>query len=140
LDPPEPNTAFVEPIYGIGKTYPIPFSFPFSADPDFAAGPPPANSGIPGLDTTPDGVVPRLRTAYAMQWFLGVQHSFAHNYGFTLNYVGTRGVGGYTREDFNRFAGDICNQTSCAYVNDRLNFGWGQITYISNRVSPTTRV
>lgn len=132
LDPPEANTAFVEPIIGIGSTYPIPYSFPFQPDPDFAAGPPTANGGIPGLDITPNGVDPHLRTAYAMQWFLGVQHSFAHDYGFTINYVGTRGVGGYTREDYNRFAGDICNQTTCSYENNRLNYGWGQITYISN--------
>jgi hypothetical protein len=134
LNPPEANTAFVEPIIGIG-TSAIPYTFPFQPDPDFAAGPPTANGGIPGLDIAPNGVDPHLRTAYAMQWFLGVQHSFGHDYGFTLNYVGTRGVGGYTREDYNRFAGDICNQTSCAFANDRLNFGWGQITYISNESS-----
>jgi len=131
LDPPEANTAFVEPLYGIGVTYPIPYSFPFQPDPDFAAAPT-ANGGITGLDTTPNGIDPHLRTAYAMQWFLGVQHSFGHDYGFTLNYVGTRGVGGYTREDYNRFAGDICNQTTCSFLNNRLNYGWGQITYISN--------
>ena len=131
LNPPEANTAFVEPSLGIG-TSPIPYVFPFVPDPDFAAGPPTANGGIPGLDIAPNGVDPHLRTAYAMQWFLGVQHSFAHDYGVTLNYVGTRGVGGYTREDFNRFDGDICNQTTCNFFNSRLNFGWGQITYISN--------
>jgi hypothetical protein len=132
LDPPEANTAFVEPSLGIGITNPIPYSFPFQPDPDFAAGPPTKNGGIPGLDITPNGVDPHLRTAYAMQWFLGVQHSFSHDYGFTLNYVGTRGVGGYTREDYNRFDGDICNQITCSFVNNRLNHGWGQITYISN--------
>ncbi len=132
LDPPEANTAFVEPSLGIGTTNPIPFSFPFQPTPDFAVGPPTANGGIPGLDITPNGIDPHLRTAYAMQWFLGVQHSFGNDYGFTLNYVGTRGVGGYTREDYNRFDGDICNQTSCSYLNNRLNYGWGQITYISN--------
>ncbi len=131
LDPPEANTAFVEPIYGIGTTYPIPYTFPFQPDPDFA-GTPTSNGGITGLDITPNGVDPHLRTAYAMQWFLGVQRSLGHDYGFTLNYVGTRGVGGYTREDYNRFAGDICNQSSCSYANNRLNYGWGQITYISN--------
>jgi hypothetical protein len=132
LDPPEANTVFAEPVVGIGTT-PIPsvYTFPFEPDPDFAA-PPTANGGIQGLEITPNGVAPHLRTAYAMQWFLGVQHSFGHDYGFTLNYVGTRGVGGYTREDYNRFDGNICNQTACSYVNSRLNYGWGQITYISN--------
>ena len=136
LDPPEAHTVFAEPVVGIG-TSPIPWTFPFQPDPDFAVGPPTANGGYPGpqsgyLKITPSGVDPHLRTAYAMQWFLGIQHSFGHDYGFTVNYVGTRSVGGYTREDYNRFAGDICNQTSCSYANDRLNYGWGQITYISN--------
>jgi len=135
LDPPEANTVFAEPVVGIGTT-PIPsvYTFPFQPDPDFAA-PSTANGGIQGLTITPNGVDPHLHTAYAMQWFLGVQHSFAHDYGFALNYVGTRGVGGYTREDYNRFDGDICNQTTCSYVNSRLNYGWGQITYISNESS-----
>ncbi|HTR26101.1 MAG TPA: TonB-dependent receptor [Terriglobales bacterium] len=132
LNPPEANTAFVEPSIGIGVTDPIPYTFPFIPDPDFAAGPPTANGGIPGLDIVPNGVDPHLRSAYAIQWFLGVQHSFGRDYGFTFNYVGTRGVGGYTREDFNRFDGDVCNQTVCNYFSTRLNYGWGQITYISN--------
>jgi hypothetical protein len=133
LDPPEANTVLAEPGVGVGISA-IPYTFPFQPDPDFAVGPPTKNGGIPvpGLEITPNGVNPHLRTAYAMQWFLGIQHSFGRDYGFTLNYVGTRGVGGYTREDYNRFDGDICNQTSCSYANNRLNYGWGQITYISN--------
>jgi len=137
LDPPEANTAYVEPGIGVGVS-PIPYTFPFVPDPDFA-GPPLANGGIgpasSNIETVPNGVDPHLRTAYAMQWFLGVQHSFGHDYGVALNYVGTRGVGGYTREDYNRFAGDICNQTSCSYTFHGLNPGWGQITYISNESS-----
>jgi hypothetical protein len=136
LDPPDANTAFLEPVYGIGTT-PIPYAFPFvlNQDPDYA-GAPLANGGIGPLSSNieiyPNGVDPHLRTAYAMQWFLGVQHAFGHDYGFALNYVGTRGVGGYTREDYNRFDGDICNQTSCSYTFHGFNPGWGPITYISN--------
>ena len=133
LDPPEANTVYADPSIGVGVS-PIPYTFPFTPDPDFAVGPPTENGGIPvsGLEITPNGVAPHLKTAYALQWFVGIQHSFARDYGLTVNYVGTRGVGGYTREDFNRFDGDICNQISCSYVNSRLNHGWGQITYISN--------
>ncbi|MGA2457278.1 MAG: TonB-dependent receptor [Terriglobales bacterium] len=137
LDPPEANTAFVEPCYPIfiGTTCPIPYTFPFIPDPDFA-GPPLPNGGIgplsSGIEIEPNGVDPHLRTAYAMQWFLGVQHSFGRDYGLTINYVGTRGVGGYTREDYNRFDGDICNQTYCSYAFHGFNPGWGAITYISN--------
>lgn len=132
LDPPEANTVYAEPSIGIGVS-PIPYTFPFVPDPDFA-GPPLANGGInvPGLEISPNGVDPHLRTAYAMQWFLGFQHSIGRDYGFTINYVGTRGVGGYTREDYNRFDGDICNQTSCSYAFHGFNPGWGPITYISN--------
>ena len=72
-----------------------------------------------------------------MQWFLGVQHEFLHNYGFSINYVGTRGVGGYTREDYNRFDGDVCNPTVCDYYATRLAPGWGAITYIGNESQST---
>ena len=134
LDPPEANTVYADPSIGVGVS-PIPYTFPFIPDPDFA-GPPLPNGGIgppsSNLEITPNGVDPHLRTAYAMQWFLGVQHSFGRDYGLTINYVGTRGVGGYTREDYNRFDGDICNQTTCSYEFHGFNPGWGPITYISN--------
>jgi hypothetical protein len=136
LNPPDANTAFLEPVYGIGTT-PIPYAFPFvlNQDPDYT-GAPLANGGIGPLSSNieiyPNGVDTHLRSAYAMQWFLGVQHAFGRDYGFALNYVGTRGVGGYTREDYNRFDGDICNQTSCNYYFSGYNPGWGPITYISN--------
>ena len=137
LDPPEANTVYAEPSIGVGVSA-IPYTFPFVPDPDFA-GAPLANGGIGptdyNLEISPNGIDPHLRTAYAMQWFLGIQHSFAHDYGFTINYVGTRGVGGYTREDYNRFDGDICKQTSCSYTFHGFNPGWGQITYISNESS-----
>jgi hypothetical protein len=41
-------------------------------------------------------------------------------------------VGGYTREDFNRFDGDVCNVDFCNFFATRLAPGWGQITYITN--------
>ena len=134
LDPPEANTVYAEPSLGIGVSA-IPYTFPFVPDPDFA-GPPLPNGGVgpasSNLQISPNGVAPHLTTAYAMQWFLGYQQAIGRDYGFTINYVGTRGVGGYTREDYNRFDGDICNQTSCAYEFHGFNPGWGQITYISN--------
>ena len=48
--------------------------------------------------------------------------------------MGTRGVGGYTREDYNRFDGDVCSNlvTDCGLVNRTLNPGWGELTYIDN--------
>ncbi len=134
LNPPDASVMFVEPIVGIGTN--VNYQFPFVPSTDFS-NPPTANGGVVGVTTTPNGVDPNLRGAYAMQWFLGIQHQFFRDYAFSINYVGTRGVGGYTREDFNRFDGDICNVTVCDFSNDRLAPGWGQITYISNESQST---
>ena len=135
LDPPDAITTFVEPSLGIGTT--LPYQFPFVPSPDFA-GPTLPNGGIgpvsSGIDITPSGVYPNLRTNYSMQWFFGIQRQFLHDYALSINYVGTRGVGGYTREDYNRFDGDICSNlvTDCGLVNRTLNPGWGELTYIDN--------
>jgi hypothetical protein len=135
LDPPDAITTFVEPIFGIGSS--LPYQFPFVPSPDFA-GPTLPNGGIgPAINNvaiTPSGVAPNLRTAYSLQWFFGIQREFLHDFALSINYVGTRGVGGYTREDNNRFDGDICQnlETNCDLVNNRLNPGWGQLTYVAN--------
>jgi hypothetical protein len=132
LDPPDAITTFVDPNAFVGTD--VHYQFPFVPSPDFAA-PNSPNGGISGISITPSGVDPHLRTNYSMQWFLGFQHQLGHDYGMSLNYVGTRDVGGYTREDYNRFNGDICNQAVvpfCNFFATRLAPGWGQITYISN--------
>jgi outer membrane receptor protein involved in Fe transport len=135
LDPPDAITTFVEPSLFIGTT--LPYQFPFVPSPDFA-GPNLPNGGIgpasSGIQITPSGVYPNLRTNYSMQWFFGFQRQFLHDYALSVNYVGTRGVGGYTREDYNRFDGDVCSNlvTDCGLVNRTLNPGWGELTYIDN--------
>jgi hypothetical protein len=129
LNPPENTIPFSEPVFGFG-TNPN-YTFPFQPSPDYKAAAT-SNGGIVGTLIGPGGVDPRLKTAYAQQWFLGVQRQFLHDYGFSINYVGTRGVGGYTREDYNRFDGDICNATTCDFTNNRLAPGWSQIFYVSN--------
>jgi outer membrane receptor protein involved in Fe transport len=141
LNPPDAATMFVEPSVDIGTS--VNYQFPFKPSPDFA-GPVTANGGVGPISAlavppsiTPNGVYPNLRTAYSEQWFLGVQHQFLGDYAFSVNYVGTRGVGGYTREDYNRFDGDVCNPTSCNYFATRLAPGWGAITYISNESQAT---
>lgn len=143
LDPPDAITTFAEPCSPtyIGLTCPIPYTFPFTPDPDFA-GPTLPNGGIgpsySGIDITPSGVYPNLRTNYSMQWFFGIQRELKQNLALSINYVGTRGVGGYTREDYNRYDGDICSNLAdfygpnCDLVNKTLNPGWGELTYISN--------
>ena len=94
-----------------------------------------AQGGIQGLKVNPEGVLPDLKTAYSEQWFLGIQREFARSYGVTVNYVGTRGLKNYTREDYNRFDGDICSPTACDFVANNLNPAFGQTTYVSNEGS-----
>jgi hypothetical protein len=139
LDPPDAITTFVEPSVGIGVS-PIPYGpsqFPFMPSPDFS-GPNLPNGGIgplaSGVSITPSGVASNLRTAYSLQWFFGIQRQIMRDLALSINYVGTREVGGYTREDYNRFDGDICQNlaTNCDLFNNRLNLGWGQITQVSN--------
>ncbi len=132
FNPPESTTVLVEPSAFIGTD--INYTFPWQPSSDYAA-PTSPNGGIDGIDITPSGVYPNLKTAYALQWFLGVQHEFLKNFGFSINYVGTRGVRGYTREDYNRFDGDVCNPTTCNFFATRLTPGWGTITYVSNESS-----
>ena len=136
LDPPDASRLFVFPGVRIGTN--VNYKFPFQPSTDFA-NPTSSNGGVVGVATTPSGVDQNLRGAYALQWFLGVQHQFPRDLGISINYVGTRGVGGYTREDFNRFNGDICVSfpTNCDFTNNRLAPGWGQVTYISNESQST---
>jgi outer membrane receptor protein involved in Fe transport len=133
FDPPDTARVVEDPVFFVGTD--INYTFPFQTSPDFAALPPRANGGVPGLNITLYGTDPQLRTAYAEQWFLGVQHQFLRDYGFSVNYVGTHGVKGYTREDYNRFAGDVCNAVTCDFNIDRLNPGWGSQFYTSNESS-----
>jgi hypothetical protein len=136
LNPPDAATMFVQPDIFVGNT--VNYTFPFTPTPDFA-GPVLPNGSVGAISPTafppsitPNGVAPNLRTAYSIQWFLGAQHQFLRDYAVSINYVGTRGVGGYTREDYNRFDGDACNPTICNFFTTRYVPGWGAITYISN--------
>ncbi len=129
FDPPESNFIDEFPALGVGTS--VNYTFPFQPSPDYA-NKVTANGGVQGSKITPSGVFPNLRTAYSMQWFLGIQHEFFRDYSVSLNYVGTRGIKLYTREDYNRFRGDICNPSTCNFTDNRLNFGWGQTFYITN--------
>lgn len=131
FDPPNSARVVEDPVFGFGTN--LNYTFPFQPSPDFTA-PALANGGIEGLNINLYGTDPHLRTAYAEQWFFGIQHQFFHDYGLTINYVGTHGVGNYTREDFNRFNGDICVDlfTNCDFTPNRLNPGWNNEFYTSN--------
>lgn len=129
FDPPDASFAYSYPAYGVGTD--VNYTFPFQPSPDFAA-PVTAHGGIAGTKIYPEGVLPDLKTAYARQWFFGIQHEFGGSYAASVNYVGTQGRNNYTREDYNRFAGDICNPVSCDGVANNFNVDFGQITYVSN--------
>jgi len=129
LDPPDASLAYSYPPYGVGTD--VNYTFPFQPSPDFAA-PPNAAGGITGTKIYPEGVQSSLRTAYAEQWFFGIQREIARTLGMSINYVGTRGVGNYTREDYNRFDGDVCNLTTCDGRVNNINQAFGQIYVVSN--------
>jgi len=124
FDPPDTARVVEDPVFGFGTN--LNYTFPFQPSPDFRA-PALPNGGLQGLNINLYGTDPNLVSAYAEQWFFGIQHSFLHDYGISINYVGTHGVGNYTREDFNRFAGDLED-----FVSNRLNPGWNNEYYTSN--------
>jgi len=134
FDPPDATFLDVFPVFGVGTN--INYRFPFQPSPDFT-NPVTTNGGAAGLNIAPNGVLPNLRSAYSMQWFLGLQQEFLGSYVVSLNYVGTRGVKLYTRTDPNRFRGDICNADTCDFTINRLNPGWGQLFYITNGTNST---
>lgn len=129
FDPPETSDVVLFPFFGVGTD--INYTFPFQPSPDFA-NPVTANGGIVGATIEPSGTFRDLRSAYSIQWFLGLQHQFLRDYALSINYVGTRGVKLYIREDWNRVAGDICNPVACDFIENRLNPGWGKTFYVSN--------
>jgi hypothetical protein len=122
--PPETSSLVVFPFFGVGTD--INYTFPFQPSSDFSNAPT-ANGGVAGLTVEENGTFRDLRSAYSTQWFLGLQHEFLRDYAFSINYVGTRGVKLYIREDYNREAGDLLD-----FVENRLAPGWDKIFYISN--------
>jgi hypothetical protein len=134
FDPPESSFIDSYPVFGVGTD--INYTFPPQPSPDNFA-PVSSTGGVVGSKVAMEGVNPNLRTAYSMQWFLGVQQEFLRNYALSVNYVGTRGVGLYTREDWNRYAGDVCNATTCDFTVNNYNQDWGQVYYTSNEDSST---
>lgn len=124
FNPPDATWVDVFPFFGVGTD--INYRFPFQPSPD-ASGPPSPTNGVPGTVFTPEGVDENLRTAYSTQWFLSLQRELPGNYSVTANYVGTRGVKLYIREDWNRVRGDILD-----FSEDRLQSEWGQIWLVDN--------
>lgn len=134
FDPPDSSFIDSYPVFGVGTN--INYTFPFQPSPDNFA-PVSSTGGAVGSKVAMEGLDPNLRTGYSMQWFLGIQQEFLRNYAVSMNYVGTRGVALYAREDWNRYAGDVCNASTCDFTVNNLNQDWGQIYYTSNANSST---
>jgi hypothetical protein len=126
FDPPESSFIDSDPVFGFGTN--INYTFPPQPSPDNFS-PVTASGGAALGKVAMEGVDPNLRTAYSMQWFLGVQQGFLRNYAVSINYVGTRGIHLYAREDWNRYNGDVCNATTCDFTVNGYNKDWGQIFY-----------
>ncbi len=132
FDPPEASFIDSDPVFGFGTN--INYTFPVQPSPDnFSAVT--ASGGAALGKVAMEGLDPKLRTAYSVQWFLGVQQEFLRNYAVSINYVGTRGIHLYGRENWNRFNGDVCNATTCDFTVNGYNKDWGQIFYTSNNNS-----
>jgi hypothetical protein len=129
FDVPDATYGYSYPAYGVGTV--VNYTFPFQPSPDFS-NPPLPDGGITGTKIYPEAVSPGLKAAYAEQWFFGIQRELASHYAVSVNYVGTRGVKNYTREDYNRFDGDVCNPKTCDFVINNLNQDFGQIYFVGN--------
>jgi hypothetical protein len=136
FDPPDATFIDICPVCGWGTG--VDYTFPFESDLE-NANPVTPNGGAVGVSIFPSATREDLRTAYSVQWFLGVQQEFLRDYAFSINYVGTHGVALYIREDWNRFTGDFCSDpllifdpVTCDFAEDRLTPGWGGGLYASN--------
>jgi hypothetical protein len=109
-DPPLRATATLGAQYGTSFTYSLgnpsaPY-LGFPIDPALQLGLNSAN-GINGARVALYGVDPNLRTAYAENWFFGIQRELPWGIVAELDYTGSAGRHLYDEYDTNRFAGDL---------------------------------
>lgn len=91
-----------QPLYALCTTPTFPFNCP---TPPLPAG---LNSrgGPAGVIVNVGGADLGLKLAYAMNRFLGVQHSFGSNWIVEADYIGSEGIDLYSIIDRNRYAGE----------------------------------
>jgi Carboxypeptidase regulatory-like domain len=109
-DPPLRATATLGAQYGTSFTYALgnpsaPY-LGFPIDPALQLGLNAAN-GINGARVSVYGVDPNLRTAYAENWFFGIQREVRWGLVAEADYAGSAGRHLYDEYDTNRFAGDL---------------------------------
>jgi hypothetical protein len=64
----------------------------------------PPNPTLAQVRAATTGWLPNQKLGYAMNWSIGVQHEFAHDYTLEVRYVGTRGVHLLEQTELNRNA------------------------------------
>ncbi|MBI4166861.1 MAG: TonB-dependent receptor [Acidobacteria bacterium] len=117
-----PNPPY--PLFALGTSDEVPYNVPLPGP--LPLGLNPGGGPLAGLARV-QGLDPALRSAYAENWFLGVQYSFAPNWMFEANYMGSQGHHLYTQINRNRYAGDALDGTL-----DRLNPYFAAIDYTDN--------
>ena len=109
-NPPLRATATLGAQYGTSFTYalgnPTAPYLGFPIDPALQLGLNAAN-GIKGARVSVYGVDPNLRTAYAENWFFGLQRELPWGIVAEADYTGSAGRHLYDEYDTNRFAGDL---------------------------------
>jgi hypothetical protein len=110
----------IPPVYGLSTSTSSPWLFPA---PQINIG---LNShnGLVGIPSSINVWDPSLKTMYAFNYFLGIQHSFFRDWAVEANYVGSQGRKTYMNFDVNRFAGDLLDGNL-----DRINTNFAAIQY-----------
>jgi len=120
---PQPDFAL-----GTSDTYPYGFTYPAG----YLGQGLDSHNGIIGARVGVTGTDPYLKTAYSLNWFLGVQKSFSHTWVAEADYIGSEGHHLYELYNVNRFRGDLVehgglftgyNQSfgSMSYAQSNLN-------------------
>ena len=86
----------------------------YPVDPALRQGLDPRN-GIAGLRVSLYAVDPNFRTAYAHNWFFGIQRELAPGWALELNYLASAGHHLQTVYNVNRFRGDLLSGTFHGY-------------------------
>ena len=142
LNPPDAITTYVDPSDSYASARFLRNLFSLCAE-SRVRWPDPAKRGDrtrSDVAITPSGVYPNLYT-YSMQWFFGIQRQIMHDYALSINYVGTRGVGGTrgktTTGSTETSATNLV--TNCDLVTNHLNrAGASSPTSAMRATRPTT--
>ncbi|MHB8655733.1 MAG: TonB-dependent receptor [Terriglobia bacterium] len=118
------NPSGPQPVFGFCGSDRVPYNCPVPTP--LPIGLNPAGGPIAGLADV-GGTDPGLRSAYAENWFFGVQYALRQNWVIESDYLGSMGHHLYSVIDRNRVAGDVVGG-----VLTRPNPYFGAINYSDN--------